>query len=266
MVLSGHSFGGYVAVTYAERYPERVDRLILLSPFGVPDPSDPNIQDRFDRIRASFRGKLFLGVFKTMFDWTTPGAVIRSFTEQSGYGWARSYVERRLPGIKDAEEANALAEYLYLNAVLPPSGEYFLRSLFTNSMFAKKPLLFRIPSLKVESVHFMYGTYDWMDESGGMFTQMLCDRLSKQLQKDGISTSLPDISVYLVPYAGHLLTLENPASLSAGVIRMTGGKVNIDEDYMPSLMGLDGVTPLDESWLTRAREKLDQSDERKCIA
>ena len=38
MVLLGHSIGGYIALAYAERHPIRLDRLILASPAGVPNP------------------------------------------------------------------------------------------------------------------------------------------------------------------------------------------------------------------------------------
>ncbi|KAJ1651101.1 hypothetical protein IWQ61_008252 [Dispira simplex] len=38
MVLLGHSFGGYMSALYALRYPEHVDRLILVSPMGVVAP------------------------------------------------------------------------------------------------------------------------------------------------------------------------------------------------------------------------------------
>ena len=44
MRLVGHSLGGYLAVAYAERFPERVERLVLLSPVGLPQaplPLDP---------------------------------------------------------------------------------------------------------------------------------------------------------------------------------------------------------------------------------
>ncbi|KAJ2759040.1 hypothetical protein IWQ56_005847, partial [Coemansia nantahalensis] len=37
MTLCGHSFGGYMTTLYALRYPERVEKLVLLSPIGVPD-------------------------------------------------------------------------------------------------------------------------------------------------------------------------------------------------------------------------------------
>lgn len=37
--LVGNSMGGYVAATYAATYPDRVNRLILLDPFGYPQPT-----------------------------------------------------------------------------------------------------------------------------------------------------------------------------------------------------------------------------------
>ncbi|KAJ9119000.1 hypothetical protein QFC24_005966 [Naganishia onofrii] len=37
MTLIGHSLGGYLSTAYALRYPSRVDRLVLLSPAGIPE-------------------------------------------------------------------------------------------------------------------------------------------------------------------------------------------------------------------------------------
>lgn len=263
MILSGHSFGGYVAVAYCERYPERVDRLLLLSPFGVPDGEDPNIQRKMELIRSSLRGQAFIGLWQTMFYWTTPGGVMRSFTEYRGTMIARKYVERRLPEITDVDESEALADLLYFNAVLPPSGEYFIKSLFTSSMLAKKPLLFRVPGLKVKSVNFMYGTTDWMDISGGMYTETLCHRLKQQRDKSSSKSSpvsIPDVNVFLLPNAGHLLILQNPKIVNTCVISIAGGKVR-DED-MPDLMDLNEAEELNESWLNRAREVMEEKPSR----
>ena len=249
MILAGHSFGGYMSVAYCERYPERVERLLLLSPVGVPDENDPGVQERVDRMRSSWRGSMFLGVFQTLFDMTNPGAVLRTLSTERSYGMAQNYVQNRLPEISDPEESKTVADYLYYNAVLPGSGERFLNSVLTSRVLAKKPLLSRIPNLKVDSVAFLYGSTDWMDITGGLNTQRLCETLHQH--DDGQHS--PKTSVYLVPSAGHLLMLQNPQSTSMGMIEAAGGKVDQSEysEYMPSLME-PGTHELHESWLEQA--------------
>jgi cardiolipin-specific phospholipase len=44
MTLVGHSLGAYLSVVYALRFPERVARLVLLSPAGVPHNPDDTTQ------------------------------------------------------------------------------------------------------------------------------------------------------------------------------------------------------------------------------
>ena len=170
MILAGHSFGGYMSVAYCERYPERVESLLLLSPVGVPDENDPAVRERIGRMRSSWRGRTFMGVFQTFFEMTNPGVVLRSLSYERSYGMAHSYVERRLPEISDPEESSTVADYLYYNAMLPGSGEHFIQSVLTSKVLAKKPLISRIPNLKVQSVTFLYGSTDWMDISGGLHT------------------------------------------------------------------------------------------------
>ena len=40
MILAGHSFGGYVAGCYTESFPDRVEKLVLISSIGIPSPPD----------------------------------------------------------------------------------------------------------------------------------------------------------------------------------------------------------------------------------
>ena len=38
--LLGHSYGGYMAGSYVAKYPERVKKLMLMSPVGLGQPRD----------------------------------------------------------------------------------------------------------------------------------------------------------------------------------------------------------------------------------
>lgn len=46
MVLVGHSLGGYLSTAYALRHPERVSRLVLISPVGIPEGSWRDVIER----------------------------------------------------------------------------------------------------------------------------------------------------------------------------------------------------------------------------
>lgn len=48
MCLVGHSLGGYLSAAYTLRYPDRVSKLILLSPAGIPiNPHEPSVKSAF---------------------------------------------------------------------------------------------------------------------------------------------------------------------------------------------------------------------------
>ncbi|KAI8055918.1 Alpha/Beta hydrolase protein, partial [Syncephalis plumigaleata] len=44
MTLAGHSMGGYMSSLYSLRYPERVERLVLISPVGIPE--QPSVAEK----------------------------------------------------------------------------------------------------------------------------------------------------------------------------------------------------------------------------
>lgn len=216
MTLAGHSMGGYLSVAYCEKYPERVDQLLLLSPVGVPEETQEDRDRRNARYLNSYPRRFLYGLFGSLWEsGTTPGSIMRSLTEYRGRALVEGYVQKRLPSIRDPTEQAVLSDYMYLGSILPGSGEYFLNRILDPGALAKKPCLRRIPKLGVRKVSFLYGTHDWMDVRAGLGVRELCRNAGGRC---------PDVQVYQVPKAGHLLMLENPEGFDAAVVLAAGGK------------------------------------------
>jgi cardiolipin-specific phospholipase len=211
MILAGHSMGGYLSVAYCEKYPDRVERLVLLSPVGIPETDGDLNEKRKERVRSSsFSRRAMFSFYEALFGWGhTPGSMGRAFPQTRIKNMVLSYVEKRLPAITEQEEQQAVADYLYCNSALPGSGEYALKYLLDPFGMARNPLVRRIPLLKVPRVTFLYGSDDWMDSSGGLDTKKFCEQMD---------SPTPKIDVYEVSNAGHLLMLDNHEEFNAGVV------------------------------------------------
>jgi len=219
MILGGHSLGGYISVAYCERYPDRVAKLLLLSPVGVQEMSDPA-----GGSSRSTAQKVAYGVAKSFFDngWT-PGALIRTVGEWKGRIGVERYVDNRLPVVKCPQERTALIEYLYNNAVLPPSGEGCLNRLLLPGTYAINPVCHRIPKLKVDDVVFIYGEKDWMDPRAGLDVERNC----RQRRAEG-DLDVPNVTVHAVRNSGHLLMIENWVGFNAAVVLSCCGTLDAD--------------------------------------
>jgi pimeloyl-ACP methyl ester carboxylesterase len=222
MILAGHSMGGYLGVAYTERYPQHVERLILISPAGVPEETTALIEAR--RRRTTWR----LRLFEFMFPLVSPGDLFRGLPESTARKWMTTYVTRRLPAITDRDEQVKLAEYLYANNALPGSGEYCLPSLLKPSIFGRQPLQHRIPHLKIKSCTFLYGDMDWMDPNGGLLVEQECAQLRLR------GRAAPNVQVYSVENAGHLLMLDNVTEFNNGMV-LAMGKGHLLTDDKPPL-------------------------------
>jgi len=238
MILGGHSMGGYIAVAYCEKYPQHVERLILLSPVGVPH-KEKEEEARIKRGmgNVSLKWKAVRYTFGKLWEWDfTPLVVSRVLSEERGRNLVSSYVQRRLPAITSLEEQINLSEYLYLNSILPASGENSLNRILLPGAFARNPLMDRIPKLTVSNpITIVYGEKDWMDKTGGLEVKRICveqkkvESLKNKTENGKSCELIPDINVHIIKDAGHLLMLENWEEFNSSVI-IAG-------------MGVDSISP-----------------------
>lgn len=220
MTLAGHSMGGYMSVAYAERYPEHVECLILMSPVGVP-VKRPEDDKRLKSLPFYLRG--MVSTARYLFNsGITPGAFLRSLPLSRSKAMVDGYIENRLPAITCEDEREHLSEYLYQNSMMPSSGESCLSAVLEAGAFARIPLVNRIPNIKPGlEVHFIYGENDWMGYQGGLDTQRLC------LKKPDDS---PTVFVHGVRNASHLLMLDNYEELNAALIIAANGEHRLTRD------------------------------------
>jgi cardiolipin-specific phospholipase len=249
MTLAGHSMGGYLSVAYAEQYPQHVEKLILLSPVGVPQKVQEEDTQRVSSMPFYIRA--LIHTVRAMFNrGITPGYFLRSLPHSKSRDMVNGYITNRLPAITCEEEQQYLGEYLYQNSMLPGSGEDCLCEILTAGAFARVPLIDRIPEIKSGGsdenngeegleVHFVYGENDWMDYRGGLDVQRLCHEKMQDRRTTTTTTRSaennqsppPKVFVHGVRNAGHLLMLENYQEFNAAMAIAAGR----EEDLPPGM-------------------------------
>ncbi|KAJ7904269.1 Alpha/Beta hydrolase protein [Mycena olivaceomarginata] len=233
VTLIGHSLGGYLSTAYALKYPERVNKLILLSPAGIPrDPdSETTAPEReieppphsssstvelashhkVEEIRAeqeaarpshSRTRRLLMHLWEE--GWS-PFQVVRST-----FLWAPlligKYSSRRFSGLSD-EETRQMHDYIMHITLAKGSGEYCISHILAPGAHARMPIVDRIAALKIP-VTFVYGDHDWMDPQGG-------EQSVENLRKAGNGQARS----YIVNDAGHHVYLDNPKAVNDLILK-----------------------------------------------
>jgi len=95
--LMGHSLGAYVAISYSLKYPEKLEKLILFSPVGVPQMPENRKLENIISTSESTRRKLSVRVVASL--WETHHISPFSVARFGGYLGANkmmtNYVNRR---------------------------------------------------------------------------------------------------------------------------------------------------------------------------
>ncbi|GBC04047.1 hypothetical protein RclHR1_05490010 [Rhizophagus clarus] len=199
MTLLGHSLGGYLAAVYALKYPTRVERLILVSPVGVPrnpqnDPEFHNSDGRSIRQIPGWVIRLWNANF-------TPQLILR-WLGPLGPSLVSKYTSRRFSHLEEVDQLD-LHDYIYHISTATGSGEYSVTRLLEPGAYARKPLIDRLHEIKMPTT-FLYGEDDWMDF-----------RAAEKAKK---LMNVP-VKVERIPDAGHHLYLDNPTEFNRAVIK-----------------------------------------------
>lgn len=194
MILLGHSFGGFLASSYAMKYPERIEHLILADPWGYTEKRDLSNEPLWKRSLVK--------VFQKM----APLAIIRA---AGPYGeWlvkkARKDILRKYE--KAVEDETVIAQYIHQCNSARPAGEEAFRNLLDGGPWAKHPIGERVlTGIKDDiPITFLYGEKSWMDNKYGAI----------------IKEARPNSYTHIesVPFAGHHVYSDNALDFNQFVI------------------------------------------------
>lgn len=215
--LLGHSLGGYLAVSYALKYPGRLNKLILASPVGIPEnpyatkpelpePDSSTLANEFTQSQESIVhpdgnagakqvSATPLRAIPGWFAWLWDTNAVSPFTMVRiggplGPRFVSRWTSRRFNHLPP-EEAATLHVYAYNLFRQKGSGEFALTYILAPGAYARTPMIERIDQVgrgqiaegKKETgfpLVFMYGDSDWMDVAGGFASE---EKIKKRIEK-----------------------------------------------------------------------------------
>ncbi len=197
--LAGHSFGGYLAASFALKYgPEHVNNLMLLDSWGLAERKAP----------AQGTSQSF--AYKTVSFLSTkisPLSLMRIGGEAFGKALVRRFrkdiFEKFVPifGVDDAEII--VSDYIYHSNSKPSAAEDAFRVMSVPIAYAKHPLensLYKLdPSIKLT---FLYGEHTWIDPRPGA----------------RVAASRKNTRLRMIPNASHHIYIDNVDAFNREVV------------------------------------------------
>lgn len=162
MIILGHSFGGFLSSSYAIKYPERVEHLILGDPWGftpTPDLKQYSLWDR-SMIRAT-------GVISPLWIVRAAGPLGPVILRKG-----RPDIVEKYENVVEKHD-RTIAKYVYHCNTKATTGEHAFRNLLDVGAYPKRPMGDRI--LKELSddipVTIIFAAESWIDNSYGPVIQ-----------------------------------------------------------------------------------------------
>lgn len=247
--LLGHSLGGYLAVSYALKYPGHLKKLILASPVGIPEdpyavnaalpePGESTMQNEFtvdQQTTTTTKNGAAVAPKRPYPSWlvwlwdanVSPFSIVR-MAGPLGPRFVSGWTSRRFNHLP-AEEAQTLHDYSFSIFKQKGSGEYALAYILAPGAFARRPVINRIQNVGRQPITgpdgqtvaketgipivFMYGENDWMDVAGGLAAEEKLKQLKANIMRTGTEEEKRNengsCKVVIIPKAGHHLYLDN---------------------------------------------------------
>lgn len=186
MVLLGHSFGGFLASSYALKYPERLEHLILVDSWGV-DPA-PELQDfPLWKLSVAYTVRLMVGPF----------SMIRAFGP-FGEWLIKNVRPDLLQKYQSIVDPATFSQYIYhSNNNNNPSGEAAFHRMTVVGPWPLHPIGERLKKSLDEEipVTFMYGANTWINN--------IYAKIIKEQRKNSYT------NLIIVEDAGHHIYTDN---------------------------------------------------------
>lgn len=202
--LVAHSMGAYLGASYATKYPGRVEKLMLVSPAGVPRSEYSLPLDGSKPKPLKTKSKTPLWFHYLWESHVSPFSLVRN-TGPLGPRFVSGWTSRRFAHLP-ADEAKDLHLYTYNIFNAPGSGEYALNYLLAPGAHGRRPLAERAAEIPCDTL-WVYGDHDWMDIRGGQEACYNIDRFSNYRSQ-----------VITISNSGHHIYLDNSAEFNQKVL------------------------------------------------
>jgi cardiolipin-specific phospholipase len=180
--LLGHSFGGYISGIFTAKYPENVNKLILLSPVGIgtemANISTSPVEDFIHKMLYKMKGPptigyKCLGIFSNFF-----------------FDFVIDHKCKNMNENGESEIFKGFMSCLFRNACV---SEKAIFQFFDSNLRAYNPLVNNFKKLQEKRTIFFYGDRDWSPVSHA------------EMFKDFV----PKTKIEIVPDSGHMLYSDN---------------------------------------------------------
>lgn len=165
MILLGHNLGGYLAASYSLRYPDRVNHMILVEPWGFPQRPDAAQEQRPVPVWIKALGAM-LNPFNPLAGLRLVGPLGPTLLQTLRPDFRKKF--------SSMFTDNTVSEYIYHLNVQTPSGETAFKDMTVPYGWAKRPMLQRIDRVHPDiPITVVYGSRSSIDGNSGHTVKQL---------------------------------------------------------------------------------------------